>query len=322
MTLNSVIKTPTFQVVFSEMDGITQVFFHNDEYNGYKLDPLYGKKHNIEITSDCISLKNINESNGDYIIGLCCRNGVEMHNGITGTTVATIKPFSRTTRETNKKVLLSNFLGDSLLVGNVEGNLSHLRCSHFCKIEKNEYTTAIKRLEFLSLWPDESKAAIGGERSELILIDLDTNEKLYSARIHKGKSWAKCAAPLSKDCIVVANMYNNLHLYDVRAQKKPVHEFSYGSSPLSCITSDNDYTCWIGSYSGEIMQWNLRADRLVGVFKHNLGSISSLDKHPTKPFIVSGGEDRWLKIYDTKKRQIQVKMILRRSVMCIRFVID
>lgn len=269
---------------------------------------------------DCISLEIMNETVGDFLITLVQRNNdIEILNAKTGVPITMFLMFLSNYNKLKGKIHISNFLSGNLLIGTTGENLQFLRWKHMSRIQNNEYQITIKKLEFLSLWYNDSNAVVGGERSELIIIDLKTGQKKYEAKILEAKSWAKCYATLSNECVIVASMFNKLRLYDVRMRNKSVQEFSGGFSSLICGISDTNWSCWFGNHISEIKHFNTRADGLVVALKHNFGCIFSLDKHPTKPIIASVSEDQWLRIYDTKKRQTQVKISHRKQTNCVRF---
>ena len=56
---------------------------------------------------------------------------------------------------------------------------------------------------------------------------------------------------------------------------------------------------------GEI---DLRTGKQVGGFKGNSGSIRSIACHPAQPLAVSGGLDRFLKVYDLVSRKLVKKV--------------
>ena len=110
--------------------------------------------------------------------------------------------------------------------------------------------------------------------------------------------------------VVVGTGNHTVRVYDVRVKRRPVLDFEYHEHPITALslTRDNK-TVVVGNSASYMAELDLKmAGKVVGGFKGNTGGIRDIHCHPTQPYVISCGLDRFLKIYDLSTRRIEKKV--------------
>lgn len=173
----------------------------------------------------------------------------------------------------------------------------------------------------------EKYALFGGKGVEVNLWDLNSSSKIWNAKPPPKNSlgiftptWFTCATFLSRDNhrkFVAGTNSHQVRLYDISAQRRPVMSFDFRETPIKAVAEDIDgYSVFIGNGSGDLASVDIRTGKLLGCFIGKCsGSIRSIVRHPELPIIASCGLDAYLRIWDTKTRQLLSAVFLKQHLM-------
>ncbi|CAM6128722.1 unnamed protein product [Calypogeia fissa] len=180
----------------------------------------------------------------------------------------------------------------------------------------------------------EQHAVFGGKDVDVNVWDVAKKSKLWSGKTpHRDNlglispAWVTAVAFLSKEDhrkIVVGTGHHQVRLYDIGAQRRPVLAFDYGESPIKTVTEDPDgYSVYVGTGGGDLACFDMRTGKLLGGFKGKCaGSIRSVVRHPVLPIIASCGLDRYLRIHNTKTRQLLASLFLKQQLVSVAFDVE
>lgn len=175
----------------------------------------------------------------------------------------------------------------------------------------------------------EKYAAFGGKGVELNLWDLEKNSKSWTAKAPSRDSiglftptWVTAVTFLSKEDhrkVVIGTSQHQVRLYDIAAQRRHILSFDFREYPIKVIKEDLDgYTVFVGTGSGDLASFDMRTGKLLGSFKGKCsGSIRSIAKHPELPVIASCGLDRYLRIWNTKTRELLAAVFLKQQLTSV-----
>eukprot|EP00850_Spirogloea_muscicola_P009914 SM000057S18344 [mRNA] locus=s57:126651:129954:+ [translate_table: standard] len=181
------------------------------------------------------------------------------------------------------------------------------------------------------LSPDRLALAVGGDGADLALWDLEKRSRAWAAKnpkpdmlglIPSVRVTAICFTdPARPSKVAVGTGQHEVRLYDTASQRRPVSSFSYGEVPIRAVTASGDgYTLYVGTAAGDMACFDSRNGKLVGAFKGACaGSVRSIAKHHTLPFIASCGLDRFLRVHSTTSRQLVAKVFLKQHLVSVAF---
>ncbi|KAF7836651.1 WD repeat-containing protein 74 [Senna tora] len=173
----------------------------------------------------------------------------------------------------------------------------------------------------------EKYALFGGKGVEVNFWDLDNCSKIWNAKSPPANSlgiftptWFTCATFLGKDDhrkFVAGTNSHQVRLYDISAQRRPVISFDFRETSIRAVAEDiNGYSIYIGNGSGDLASVDMRTGKLLGCFTGKCsGSIRSIVRHTELPIIASCGLDSYLRIWDTKTRQLLSAVFLKQHLM-------
>ncbi|XP_057438943.1 LOW QUALITY PROTEIN: uncharacterized protein LOC130730832 [Lotus japonicus] len=174
---------------------------------------------------------------------------------------------------------------------------------------------------------NEKFALFGGKGVEVNIWDLDNLTKIWNSKSPRKDSlgiftptWFTSCTFLSKDDhrkFVAGTNSHQVRLYDISAQRRPVLSFDFRETPIKALAEDIDgYTVYIGNGSGDMASVDIRTGKMLGGFTGKCsGSIRSIVRHPELPVIASCGLDSYLRIWDTKTRQLLSAVFLKQPVL-------
>lgn len=178
----------------------------------------------------------------------------------------------------------------------------------------------------------EKYATFGGKGVELNLWDLEKGSKSWTAKAPPRDSiglfaptWVTAVTFLSKEDhrkVVIGTSQHQVRLYDIAAQRRPILSFDFREYPIKVVKEDLDgYTVFVGTGSGDLASFDTRTGKLLGSFKGKCsGSIRSIARHPELPVVASCGLDRYLRIWNTKTRELLAAAFLKQQLTSV--VID
>ncbi|XP_020973112.1 uncharacterized protein LOC107625103 isoform X2 [Arachis ipaensis] len=177
----------------------------------------------------------------------------------------------------------------------------------------------------------EKFALFGGKGVEVNLWDLDNYSKIWNAKSPPKDSlgiftptWFTSAAFLRKDDhrkFVAGTNSHQIRLYDISAQRRPVLSFDFRETPIKALAEDIDgNSIYVGNGSGDMASFDIRTGKLLGCFTGKCsGSIRSIVRHPELPVVASCGLDSYLRIWDTKTRQLLSSVFLKQHLLHVVF---
>nr|AIZ68148.1 WD repeat-containing protein 74-like isoform [Ornithogalum saundersiae] len=172
----------------------------------------------------------------------------------------------------------------------------------------------------------EKYALFGGKGIEMNVWDLDTCTKTWTSKPPPSNSlgifsptWFTAATFLSKEDhhkIAAGTNNHQVRLYDLSAQRRPVMSVNFRESPIKAVAADLDcHTVYVGTAIGDLASFDMRTGKLLGCFVGKCsGSIRSITRHPELPIIASCGLDSYLRIWDTKTRQLLSAVFLKQHL--------
>ncbi|XP_027332129.1 uncharacterized protein LOC113847316 isoform X2 [Abrus precatorius] len=178
---------------------------------------------------------------------------------------------------------------------------------------------------------NEKFALFGGKGVEINIWDLDNFTKIWNSKAPPKDNlgiftptWFTSATFLQKDDhrkFVAGTNSHQVRLYDISAQRRPVLSFDFRETPIKALAEDIDgYTIYIGNGSGDMASVDTRTGKMLGCFSGKCaGSIRSIVRHPELPVIASCGLDSYLRLWDTKTRQLLSAVFLKQHIMHVLF---
>ncbi|KAK7330063.1 hypothetical protein VNO77_24248 [Canavalia gladiata] len=177
----------------------------------------------------------------------------------------------------------------------------------------------------------EKFALFGGKGVEINTWDLDNFTKIWNSKPPPKDSlgiftptWFTSATFLKKDDhrkFVAGTNHHQVRLYDISAQRRPVLSFDFRETPIKALAEDLDgYSIYIGNGSGDMASVDIRTGKMLGCFSGKCsGSVKSIVRHPELPVIASCGLDSYLRLWDTKTRQLLSAVFLKQHIMHVLF---
>uniref|UniRef100_A0A2P2KWW3 WD repeat-containing protein 74-like n=1 Tax=Rhizophora mucronata TaxID=61149 RepID=A0A2P2KWW3_RHIMU len=177
----------------------------------------------------------------------------------------------------------------------------------------------------------ENYALYGGKGVEINLWDVDNCTKIWTAKPPPKDSlgiftptWFTSVTFLTNDDhrkFVAGTNSHQVRLYDISAQRRPVMSFDFRETPIKAVSEDQDgNTIYIGNGSGDIAAVDMRKGTLLGCFLGKCsGSIRSMTKHSELPVMASCGLDGYLRLWDTKTRQLLSAVFLKQHLSSVVF---
>ncbi|TKR61378.1 hypothetical protein L596_028496 [Steinernema carpocapsae] len=166
--------------------------------------------------------------------------------------------------------------------------------------------------------PMAEQIATGGKKELLRIWDLETQKETWKAKNVK-PDWLQIPIPIwvsnaryldDNGLIVTTTGRYQIHVYDPRAQRRPVKELEWLDMPIHALsTTYKPMHIMAGNTKGELAQFDLRNKiTALGKYRGFAGSIRSIDCHPSSPYAVSCGIDRFVILHDMETRKIVKKI--------------
>ncbi|CAJ1950173.1 unnamed protein product [Sphenostylis stenocarpa] len=196
---------------------------------------------------------------------------------------------------------------------------------------------------------NENFALFGGKGVEINIWDIDNLTKIWNSKPPPKNNlgiftptWFTSATFLMKDDhrkFVAGTNSHQVRLYDISAQRRPVLSFDFRETPIKAVAEDIDgYSVYVGNGSGDMASFDIRTGKMLGGFSGKCsGSIRSIVRHPQLPVVASCGErysiisfhlvcflwmkrlDSYLRLWDTKTRQLLSAIFLKQHVVHVLF---
>ncbi|XP_027908473.1 WD repeat-containing protein 74 [Vigna unguiculata] len=178
---------------------------------------------------------------------------------------------------------------------------------------------------------DENFALFGGKGVEINIWDINNLTKIWNSKPPPKNNlgiftptWFTSAAFLTKDDhrkFVAGTNSHQVRLYDISAQRRPVLSFDFRETPIKALAEDIDgHSVYVGNGSGDMASFDIRTGKMLGGFSGKCsGSIKSIVRHPELPIVASCGLDCYLRLWDTKTRQLLSAVFLKQHIMHVLF---
>ncbi|XP_073221682.1 ribosome biogenesis protein nsa1-like [Cicer arietinum] len=178
---------------------------------------------------------------------------------------------------------------------------------------------------------NEEFALFGGKGVEVNIWNLANETKIWNAKSPPKNSlgiftptWFTSVSFLSKDDhrkFVAGTNNHQVRLYDISAQRRPVLSIDFRETPIKALAEDIDgNTIYVGNGSGDMASVDIRTGKMLGCFTGKCsGSIRSIVRHPELPVVASCGLDGYLRLWDTKTRQLLSSVFLKQHILHVLF---
>ncbi|CAF3808594.1 unnamed protein product [Rotaria magnacalcarata] len=125
---------------------------------------------------------------------------------------------------------------------------------------------------------------------------------------------------------LVSTGHHQIRLYDPQTSaRRPVHEIEFEQYPIMSIAllhSSNNQHFLAGNTQGEMAQFDIkRLSSSAMIHKYNgvMGSIRSIDTHPTLPLIASASIDQYTRIHNAETYRQVSKFYLKSRLTSVLF---
>ncbi|CAF0781682.1 unnamed protein product [Rotaria sp. Silwood1] len=126
-------------------------------------------------------------------------------------------------------------------------------------------------------------------------------------------------------CLVVTG-HHQIRLYDPQSNaRRPVNEIEFEQYPIMSIAllhSSNNEHFIVGNTQGEMAQFDIKrlsSSAIVHKYKGVIGSIRSIDTHPTLPLIASASIDQYVRIHNADTYRQISKFYLKSRLTSVLF---
>ncbi|KAL9324889.1 hypothetical protein ACSQ67_005534 [Phaseolus vulgaris] len=177
----------------------------------------------------------------------------------------------------------------------------------------------------------ENFALFGGKGVEINIWDINNLTKIWNSKSPPKDNlgiftptWFTSATFLMNDDhrkFVAGTNSHQVRLYDISAQRRPVLSVDFRETPIKALAADIDgHSVYVGNGSGDMASFDIRTGKMLGGFSGKCsGSIRSIVRHPELPIIASCGLDSYLRLWDTKTRQLLSAIFLKQHIMHVLF---
>ncbi|KAK3915882.1 WD repeat-containing protein 74, partial [Frankliniella fusca] len=166
----------------------------------------------------------------------------------------------------------------------------------------------------------------GGLENELKLWDLNTGKLSFEAKNVPNDSlqlrvkvWVTDHVFLpNSDKVAVGSRYGYVRLYDPKAQRRPVVKVDLPERAVNCIAaSTQEHIVLCGLTKGDIVAVDMRMRRTAQTYKGFTGAVRDIVCHPTEPYIVSVGIDRFLRVHHSTSKKLLLKEYIVSRASCV-----
>ena len=183
---------------------------------------------------------------------------------------------------------------------------------------------------------DGLTVAVGGKEKELQLWSLATRKSVFTARNRPDDKlglrvpvWISALSffPDSDWRIMTATAHRQIRLNDVRAQKRPTHEWTVGERKFTaaCILDENSAV--VGDTVGQVTVFDFKAGRVRCKLKGCAGAITTISPHPTENSVAVSSRDRFMRVFHLQTKQgvknkIKAKVYCKQALTCALYSSD
>ena len=183
---------------------------------------------------------------------------------------------------------------------------------------------------------DGLTVAIGGKEKDLQLWSVADRKSVFTARNRPDdKLGLRCPVwisalsffPGSDRRIMTATAHRQIRLYDVRAQKRPTHEWVVGERKFTAACILDDDSAVVGDTVGQVTVFDFKAGRVRCKLKGCAGAITTISPHPTEPCVAVSSRDRFMRVFHLEvkqgvKNKIKAKVYCKQALTCALYSSD
>ncbi|KYN37866.1 WD repeat-containing protein 74 [Trachymyrmex septentrionalis] len=174
----------------------------------------------------------------------------------------------------------------------------------------------------------------GEENNNLRVFDLEIQKPIFTAK-DLPHDWLclRRSIPISDisflpgSLIVTVGKYGNIHLYDLRRQRRPTIDMTVKDEAWTCldITSKEKHII-VGSTKGKLNLVDLRqSGTVLNTYKGFIGGITGVACSKTNPYVASVSLDRYLRIHHIHTKEFlksiyltsKLSSLVMKSDICI-----
>ena len=155
----------------------------------------------------------------------------------------------------------------------------------------------------------EDCAVFGGRENDIQLYNIDTQETFWKAKnVSNDKlslrvpiyiTAVKFLGEDNTQKIITGTGYKQIRVYDVKAKRSPVIDFSIGGEEAyrvtSILPSPDEKTVYIADSTGGLYLFDIGMRRRMSTLKGNFGSIRDLKTDPDGQYLAAVGLDRYIR---------------------------
>jgi len=171
--------------------------------------------------------------------------------------------------------------------------------------------------------------ATGGKENPLKLWDLQSPKQPIFMVKNVKHDWLDLRVPIWEtdfrfvnECIVTCTGHHHIRMYDPRGnQRRPVAQIEWGDCPFTSISlTPRENQVVAGNSQGSMGLFDIRGkgtSKLVHCFRGFAGSISSIECHPTEPYVASCGIDRFARLHHLLTKEQVNKIYCKARLNCL-----
>jgi len=170
--------------------------------------------------------------------------------------------------------------------------------------------------------------ATGGQENDIKIWKLDAIDKPIFAAKNVRNDFLNLRVPVwvsaieffrgDTNKVVVGSGHHSIRVYDRRDKRRPVIDTDWHEHPITALSiRKGNSSVVVGNSAGYMSEIDLRTGKQTSGFKGNAGSIRSIVCHPTQPYVLSAGLDRFLKVYDLNTRKMLKKIYMKSNLNSI-----
>ncbi|CAK9810269.1 WD repeat-containing protein 74 [Anthophora quadrimaculata] len=169
--------------------------------------------------------------------------------------------------------------------------------------------------------------ATGGENHKLKLFDLNRQEQIFLEK-SLPHDWLELEVPVwisdieflpGTQQIVTVGRYGHVHLYDPKAQRRPMINLEMVNEPLTTLSIvPREKQIIVGSGKGKMNLIDLRKPaKVLNTYKDFAGSVTGISCSNNGPFVVSVSLDRHLRVHHIDTKLLLKKVYLTSKMSCM-----
>ncbi|ODV97063.1 hypothetical protein PACTADRAFT_48828 [Pachysolen tannophilus NRRL Y-2460] len=123
--------------------------------------------------------------------------------------------------------------------------------------------------------------------------------------------------------LITATRYGQIRKYDTSHGRKPIADFKVSEKPLLTLSrTDNPNEIICSDTHVTTAKFDISNGKLIGKYKGAVGSIQSLNSYLEGNLLVTGGLDRYVRVFDLDSREQIAKIYIGSQISCVMMLDD